>query len=56
MNPFITRLITRVSVTVTVVILLFMAVTVQMKDDTSRVICTNMTVAGCNAVQNDSYN
>ena len=56
MSPFVARLITRVSVTVTVVILLFMAVIVQIKDDTPRVVCTNMTIAGCNAVQHDSYN
>lgn len=55
MSPFVAHLITRVSITVTVVTLLFMAVIVQMKDDIPRTVCMNMTLEECNAVQYDSY-
>ena len=56
MNPFVAHLITRVSITVTAVLLLFMAVIMQIKDDTPRVVCANTTIAECNAILHGEHN
>lgn len=55
MSPFIAHLITRVSITVTVVTLLFTAVIMQMKEDIPRTVCMNTTLEECNSVQHDSH-
>lgn len=55
MSPFVAHLITRVSITITVVTLLFMVVIVQMKEDIPRTVCMNMTLEECNAVLHDSH-
>lgn len=56
MSPFVAHLITRVSITVTAVLLLFMAVIVQIKDDIPRTVCMNMTLEECNAVLHGERN
>lgn len=55
MSPFIAHLITRVSITVTCVLLLLAALTIELRDDIPRVVCANASLAECNVVQNDSH-
>lgn len=55
MSKLAERLIVRVLISATCVLLLFAAITVEIKDDIPRVVCANITLAECNSVQNDSH-
>lgn len=55
MSKLTEQLIVRGMISATCVLLLFAAITIEMKDDTPRVVCANVTLDECNSVQNDSH-
>lgn len=55
MSKLTEQLIVRGMISATCVLLLFAAITIEMRDDIPRTVCANVTLAECNSVQNDSH-
>lgn len=56
MSKLTEQLIVRGMISATCVLLLFAAITIEIKDDIPRTVCANATLEECNAVQNESHN